>query len=113
MGTSTAYADEVKRVRDVGVDTVDIAQATGTATATVTAWARATRQPSGEHRDRLLELVALVERLSRVMDPPYVPVWLHKPLSALDDRRPLEALSKGQYRQVSRLVAELENESFS
>ena len=67
----------------------------------------------GERRERLLELVSLVDRLERVMKPSYVPLWLLKPVPALDDRRPLELLSKGRYRDVSRVVAELENDSFS
>jgi hypothetical protein len=102
MSAMTAFADEVKRVRELGVATGDIAAATGSAPATVNAWARATRQPSGAKRDRLLELVA-----------PYVPLWLLKPVAALGDRPPLELLSKGKYRDVSRVVAELENDSFS
>jgi hypothetical protein len=113
MSALTAFADEVKRVRELGVATGDIATATGSQPATVNAWARATRQPSGEKRERLLELVALVDRLERLMAASYVPLWLLKPVPALGDRRPLELLSKGRYRDVSRLVAELENDSFS
>ena len=113
MSALTAFADEVRRVRNLGVATGDIATATGSQPATVNAWARATRQPSGEKRERLLELVALVDRLERLMAASYVPLWLLKPVPALGDRRPLELLSKGRYRDVSRLVAELENDSFS
>ena len=109
----TAFADEVKRVRRLGVGTGDIAVAVGAQPATVNAWARATRRPTGEKRERFMELVALVDRLERVMAPRYVPLWLLKPVPALDDRRPIELLSKGRYRDVSRLVAELENESFT
>jgi hypothetical protein len=109
----TAFADEVKRVRKLGVATGDIAVATGSQPATVNAWARATRQPGGVRRERLLELVALVDRLERVMAASYVPLWLLKPVAALGDRPPLELLSKGKYRDVSRVVAELENDSFS
>ena len=113
MSALTAFADEVRRVRNLGVATGDIATATGSQPATVNAWARATRQPSGEKRERLLELVALVDRLERLMAASYVPLWLLKPVPALGDRRPLELLSKGRYRDVSRIVAELENDSFS
>jgi len=113
MVGATAYADEVKRVRSLGVETGDIAKATGAGVGTVTSWARATRQPSAAFRDRLLELIAIVDRLSRTMDEQYVPLWLNKPLPALDDERPLVALGKGRYKDVSRLVAELENDSFS
>lgn len=107
------YADEVRRVRALGVDTGDIATATGARVGTVTSWARATRSPSAPFRDRLLELTTIVDRLSETMDAGYVPLWLNKPLRALDDERPLVALGKGRYRDVSRLVAELENDSFS
>ena len=109
----TAFADEVKRVRKLGVATTDIAVATGSQPATVNAWARAARKPTGEKRERLLELVSLVDRLEKLMRPSYVPLWLLKPVPALDDRRPLELLAKGRYRDVSRLVAELENDSFA
>lgn len=110
---STAYAEEVKRVRALGIDAGDIARATGAEIATVTSWARATRTPSASFRDRLLELIALVDRLSSTMDARYVPLWLNKPLPALDDERPLTAISHGRYKDVSSLVAELENDSFS
>lgn len=109
----TAFADEVRRVRGLGVGTNDIAVAVGAQPATINAWARATRRPTGAKRERFMELVALVDRLERVMSPRYIPLWLLKPVPALDDRRPLELLSKGRYRDVSKVVAELENESFS
>jgi uncharacterized protein (DUF2384 family) len=109
----TAFSDEVRRVQRLGVGTTDIAVAVGAQPATVSAWARATRRPSGAKRERLMELVSLIDRLERVMAPRYVPLWLLKPVPALDDRRPLELLSKGRYRDVSKVVAELENESFS
>jgi len=79
----------------------------------VNAWARATRRPTGTKRERFMELVALVDRLELVMQPRYVPLWLLKPVPALGDRRPLELLSKGRYRDISKVVAELENESFA
>ena len=113
MGLATAYAKEVMRVRALGVATADIASATGAERGTVTAWARASRRPSGIYRQRLLELVSLLERLVTVMDPSSVPLWLQKPLRVLNDERPLDALAAGRYREVSKLVAELENDSFS
>ena len=74
-------------------DSGDIAKATGAEVGTVTSWARATRQPSAAFRDCLLDLIAIVDRLSRTMDQKYIPLWLNKPLSALGDERPLVAQS--------------------
>ena len=111
--TTPALVDEVRSVRDAGVDTADIALATGASASTVTSWMSARRTPSGERRRRVLELAALVERLRRVMEPAYVPVWLAKPQVALDDERPIDVIADGRYREVSRLVAELESDSFS
>ena len=109
----TAYAEEVKRVRAIGVEIGDIADATGAEKGTVSSWARSTRRPVGEHRKRLLELLVIIDRLSQTMEPQYVPLWLNKPLLALDDEAPLGALREGRYRDVSKVIAELENDSFS
>jgi len=109
----SVFADEVRRVQRLGVGTTDIAVAVGAQPATVNAWARAARRPTGAKRERFMELVALVDRLQRVMQPRYVPLWLLKPVPALGDRRPLELLSKGRYRDISKVVAELKNESFA
>lgn len=113
MSAMAVYANEIKRVRSLGIDNADIARVTGAARATVSAWLRATRRPRAEHRERLLELVAIVDRLSEVMDDDQIALWLQKPLPALGDRPPLDVLADGGYRRVSRLVAELENDSFS
>lgn len=107
------YANEIKRVRSLGIDSAEIARVTGAARATVSAWLRASRRPGAKYRERLLELVAIVDRLTEVMDDDQVALWLQKPLTALDDERPLDVLAGGRYREVSRLIAELESDSFS
>ena len=91
MTIANAYASEVNRVKALGVDTGDIARATGAEVGTVTSWARARRQPSAAFRDRLLDFIAIVDRLSRTMDQTYIPLWLNKPLPALGDERPVVA----------------------
>ena len=77
------------------------------------AWLRRTRSPSGKHAERLVELAAIVERLARVMEPTYIPVWFHKPVPALGDEKPIDLLAKGGWRRVARLISELESPSFS
>ena len=110
----TAFAREALYAREVGrLSDRDIARATGAGVSTVGAWMRRTRSPTGERAERLAELSATLERLARVIDPDYIPVWLRKPILALDDEKPLDVLARGEYRRLSRLISELESPTFS
>lgn len=110
----TAFIREAAYVRQVGrLSDRDIARATGAGVSTVGAWMRRTREPSGERAERLAELSATVERLARVMDADYIPVWMRKPLAALGDDKPLDVLARGEYRRLSRLISRLESPTFS
>jgi len=114
IGMDTAFAREASYVREVGhLSNQDIARATGAGVSTVGTWMRRTRVPTGERAERLAELSAIVERLARVMEPDYIPVWLHKPVGALDDEKPIDVLAQGEYRRLSRLISELESPVFS
>jgi hypothetical protein len=107
--SSTAFAREVAFVHDEGhLSTDDIATATGAAPSTARAWIALTRVPSGKRAQRIAELSSITERLLRVMDPEYIPVWINKPVPALDDRKPLELIARGQYRRVAQVVSALE-----
>ena len=107
---SMAFADEAAYVRELAhLSDEDIARATGVGVSTVGAWLRRTRRPTGERAERLAELSAIVGRLAQSVDPEYIPVWLHKPLAALDDDKPVDVLARGEYRRVSRVIAALES----
>lgn len=112
---STAFAQEAVFLSQAAhLSGADIGRATGVAASTARAWLAGTRSPSRTGAaERLVELSALVERLIRVMDPAYVPVWLRKPNPALGDRKPLDVIRAGGYRQVSRIVAALESPTVS
>ena len=106
----TAFASEAAHIKDTGNLTVpDIARATGANETTVRAWLRDERSPSGTYAERLVELSAIVDRLVRVMQPDYVPVWMRKPIPLLDDDKALDVIASGEYRRVSRAVAALES----
>lgn len=110
----TAFAREASYVRELGhLSQRDIARATGAGVSTVGAWMHGTRAPTGDRAERLAELSAMIERLVRVMEPAYIPVWLHKPVGALDDGKPIDVLARGEYRRISRLISELESPVFS
>jgi hypothetical protein len=106
---ASPFVREAAFVNEVGhLSDADIARATGAAASTARAWLAGTRAPTGARAERLVELSALVERLTRVMDPSYIAVWLRKPVPALDDDKPLEVIGRGDYRRVARLVSALE-----
>jgi uncharacterized protein (DUF2384 family) len=107
---ATAFASEAAYIKETGhLTTPDIARATGADETTVRAWLRDDRSPSGTYAERLAELSSIVERLVRVMDATYVPVWMRKPIPLLDDDKPLDVIAGGDYRRVSRVVAGLES----
>jgi transcriptional regulator with XRE-family HTH domain len=107
---STAYASEIAHLRSAGhLSDDDIARATGAGRSTVNAWLRGSRRPSGERAERLAELSAIVDRLSLVMAPDYIPLWLRKPQAGLGDDKPIDVMARGEYRKVSSLVAALES----
>jgi uncharacterized protein (DUF2384 family) len=109
LDMATAFAGEAAHIQQIGHLTVpDIARATGANETTVRAWLRDDRSPSGIRAERLVELSSIVERLVRVMQATYVPVWMRKPIPLLDDDKPLDVIAAGDYRRVSRVVAGLE-----
>jgi transcriptional regulator with XRE-family HTH domain len=111
---TSAFAQEAVHIRETGhLSERDIARATGAGASTVRAWLRGTRSPRGERAERLAELSAIVERLAGVMEPSYIGVWLHKPLPALDDEKPIDLLAQGEWRRVARLISRLESPTFS
>jgi uncharacterized protein (DUF2384 family) len=100
---------EILRAAHEGhVTTAQLALATGAAESTARRWVQGIRAPAGEHATRGLELASIIDRLVQVMDAEYIPVWLSKPTPRLEDRRPVDAMAAGDYREVSRLVASLE-----
>lgn len=104
-----AFAREAVRVRSEGhLSDQLIARATGAAPSTVRGWLALRSGPTGARAERVAELGAIVERLARVVRRDYIPVWLSKPLVALDDEKPIDVLGRGQYARVARLIAGLE-----
>jgi hypothetical protein len=106
---TTAFAKEARRVHERGhLSDQLIARATGAARSTVRGWLALRNEPTGRRAERVAELSAIVERLARILRPEYIPVWLTKPLEALDDEKPIELIARGDYVRVARLVSSLE-----
>jgi uncharacterized protein (DUF2384 family) len=105
-----AYADEALRIRREGqLNDAMIARATGAARSTVRDWLARRSAPTGRRAERVGELGAIVDRLPRLMRAEYIPVWLTKPIEALDDEKPIDLIARGEYRRVARIISELED----
>lgn len=106
---SPAFAEEVAFIHnEAHLSNEDIARATGAAPSTARAWVARARVPSGDRARRVAELSAIIERLLQVMDAEYLPVWMNKPVPALDYQKPLDLIARGKYRQVAEIVSALE-----
>lgn len=111
---ATALATEVRHIQDVsGLTPRDIAKATNVDESTVRSWLREDRSPTGERADRLVELSAMVERLSDLLERDYIAVWMNKPIPALEDDKPLEVIAAGEYRRLARVITSLEDPGVS
>jgi len=105
-----AFAEEAIHVRDTGhLSDREIARATGAAPSTVREWLSRRSTPSGTRAERLAELSSIVERLALVLRPSYIPVWMNKPIPALDDDKPIDRIAQGDYRAVAQLISGLED----
>ena len=107
---AVAFAEEAVRLREAGgLSTELIARATGAAQTTVRDWLKRRTSPTGTRAERITELSAITERLQRVMDPDYIPVWLTKPVEALDDEKPIDLIARGEYLRVARVISGIED----
>ena len=107
---ATAFAEEAIRVRELGhLSDAQVALATGAAPSTVRDWFAGRTSPTGKRAERVAELAEIVDRLTRIVDPEYIPVWMSKPIEALDDRKPLHLIARGRARQVAKLISGLES----
>jgi uncharacterized protein (DUF2384 family) len=101
--------EDAQRVHDVaGLSDRMIASATGAKPSTVRGWLAGRSEPTGARAERLIELAEMIKRLALVLRPESIPVWLLRPILALDDEKPIELIARGEYRKVAKLIAEIE-----
>jgi hypothetical protein len=101
--------EEAREVHDfAGLSDRLIAEATGAKPSTVRGWLAGRSEPTGVRAQRLIELAEMVRRLGRVLRVESIPVWLQRPVLALDDAKPIELVARGEYRRVARLISEIE-----
>ncbi len=84
----------------VGFDYSDFARVLETTPRTVSRWLHRETAPRAEARERLLEIIYVFDRLSNVLQPQAAHDWLLAPNQMLDHNKPIDLLTRGEYRRV-------------
>jgi uncharacterized protein (DUF2384 family) len=72
----------------------------GTSSRSVARWASAGSMPRRENEERLLELKAVIDALTKVLREEPARLWLRSPIPALDYEKPIDLIERGEYRRV-------------
>jgi putative toxin-antitoxin system antitoxin component (TIGR02293 family) len=88
------------RTEELDLDQAEIATVLGASPRTVARWLRAETSPSREARERLLEFLAVLDRLAGVLHPGAAHDWLFTPNATLGNEKPATLLREGKYREV-------------
>ena len=89
-----------KAITQVELDDVDLACILGTSPETVAGWLSRQTTPQADVRMRLLDLVAVLEKLAGVLRSEPAHDWLFTPNDSLDHHKPVDLLCTGQFRRV-------------
>lgn len=84
----------------VELDHTDIARVIEANPRTVSRWLREESAPRADARERLLEVVAVLERLSTTLRPQPAHDWLFTPNPTLDHHKPVDLIRQGEFRRV-------------
>jgi transcriptional regulator with XRE-family HTH domain len=87
------------------LDQGDLARVLGTSTRTIARWLSEQSEPRHEARERLLEFLAVLERLGEVLRPSPAHDWLFSPNPLLDYEKPADLLQRREYRRVLAAIA--------
>lgn len=82
------------------LDANDVARIVRTNRRTVARWIRSETEPRWENRERLLELLAVMEKLHQVLKPKASYDWLFSPNPDLKYEKPVDLLKRGDFRTV-------------
>jgi putative toxin-antitoxin system antitoxin component (TIGR02293 family) len=91
-------------IQRTDLDQADVAPLVGANPRTVSRWLAEQSQPRTEARRRLLEILAVLESLSSVLQPQAAHDWLYTPNQLVEHRKPIELLEAGDWRTVLGLI---------
>jgi putative toxin-antitoxin system antitoxin component (TIGR02293 family) len=87
-------------VEQTDLDYADLARALDTSPRTISRWLADQTSPRGATRERLLEVLAVLEALSGVLRPEAAHDWLYAPNPSLGHEKPIDLLRAGNFRVV-------------
>lgn len=94
-------AEKLERASSrIELEQTDIARVLQANPRTVARWLQGDTEPRPDARERLLELIAVLEHLSGVLKPSPAHDWLFTPNPTLDHLKPVELLRDREYRRV-------------
>lgn len=101
-GTEAGYTYPlvVRAIRSAGLTNAEIAGATGVRERQVQNWASGQSRPRDASRDRLVDVHYLIQQLAEVYKPEGVDIWLHARNRGFDGERPIDLLSRGEFKPV-------------
>lgn len=99
MATDLAQRLE-KASEQVELDQADLARVLDTNPRTIARWLHRQASPRPDSRERVLELIAVLEQLSGVVQAQAAHDWLFSPNQMLDHYKPVDLLRAGEYRRV-------------
>jgi putative toxin-antitoxin system antitoxin component (TIGR02293 family) len=96
-----ALVERLQRVAvQVELDRSDLARVLETNPRTVARWLNQETEPRAETRERLLEVIAVLERLSATLTPAAAHDWLFMPNRSLEHYKPVDLIRRGEFRRV-------------
>ena len=97
----TILVERVERAASsVALGASDLARVLDTTPRTVTRWLKHEVSPRHGARERLLELVVVLERLSGTLKGEAAGDWLFAPNPSFDYDKPVDLLRRGDFRRV-------------
>ena len=108
MSTRAPASQAVRRLGEVMVeahiDATGVARILSKDTKTVRRWLASRSAPRWDAKETVLALNVVLERLGDVVEPGSAEDWLFTPVPDLDNRRPVDLIRQGQYREVLDLI---------
>ncbi len=102
-----SYPALVDEIRQCGLTSAEIGLITGVRERQVQHWAAGTSRPSGETRDRLVDIHYIVRALGNVYRPEGIEIWLHARNPELSGQRPIDLLVAGHFKPIVEAVERL------